>query len=241
MPVIGSPIGRTARLFSEFGLAPFRSILRPDDFKSVAAAAGCAPSRVRLLPPETVFWLMCGVALQTTSMTQGLAHVWGWFLLAGFALRPKPVTEEAFCLAREKLTLRFWRGLWKRLCARYDALWGSDMLWKGLRVLAIDGSEVDVPNVPALVLWFTRPRTKHGESKSPQGRLIAACSVLTGFCVDFIFISRRFSEHLALRHLIRNLRALDLVLLDRGFFSLCRHASHSASRRPFPVARPVRR
>jgi hypothetical protein len=240
MCTIGSPIGETTRLFLEFGLAPFRSILRPDDFRSVAASTGCAPIRVRLLTPEIVFWLMCSTAIQTTSMTQGIAIAWGWFLLAGFAVRPKPVTEEAFCQAREKLSLRFWRGLWKLLCARYEERFGSAMLWKGLRVLALDGSEVDVPNVPANVKFFTRPRTQNGESKSPQGRLIAVCSVLTGFCVDFTFISRRFSEHLALRHLIRNLRAQDLVLMDRGFFSLCRHSSHSASERAFSAARSIR-
>ncbi|HLX61341.1 MAG TPA: hypothetical protein VKX17_08680 [Planctomycetota bacterium] len=118
----GSPAGRVARLFTEFGLATFRAILRPDDFKAVAAATGCTPVRIRVLTPENVFWLMCAVALQTTSMTQGLSLGWGWFLLAGFKLTRKCVTEEAFCLAREKLSLRFWRGLWRvqagRLCYR---------------------------------------------------------------------------------------------------------------------------
>lgn len=241
MSSIGSPAGQVARLFTEFGLATFRAILRPDDFKAVAAASGCTPVRVRVLTPENVFWLMCAVALQTTSMTQGLSLGWGWFLLAGFKLTPKCVTEEAFCLAREKLSLRFWRGVWRVLAARYEERFGAAMLWKGLRLLAVDGSEVDVPNVPANVEHFTRPRTKKGESKAPQGRLVALCSVLTGNCIDFKFISRLFSEHRALRHLIRGLRANDLLLMDRGFFSLCRDPSHSADERAFPDARSTRR
>ena len=185
----------------------------------MAAATDCAPVRVRLLTPEVVFWLMCSVAIQTASMTQGLSVAWGWFLLAGVATRLKPVTEEAFCLAREKLSLRFWRALWQVLCARFDARFGAQLLWKGLRLLAIDGTEADVPNVPKLVRFFTRPRTQRGESKAPQGRLVAVVSMLTGFCVDFVFISRRFSEHCALRHLIPNLRPNDLLVDDRGFFS----------------------
>lgn len=239
MSTIGSPIRQVARIFTEFGLPPFRAILRPDDFKSVAAATDCSPIRIRLLTPENVFWLMCAVAVQTTSMTQGLSLGWGWFLLAGFKLSPRRVTEEAFCQAREKLSLRFWRGLWRVLATRYEERFGAAMRWKGLRLLAVDGSEVDVPNVPALVKFFTRPRTKNGESKAPQGRLVALCSVLTGYCVDFEFISRLFSEHIALRHLIRRLRTDDLLLMDRGFFSLCRHPSHSASGRTLPDARPT--
>ena len=239
MSTIGSPGGQVARIFTAFGLPVFRAILRPDDFAAVAAATDCSPIRVRLLTPENVFWLMCAVAVQTTSMTQGLSLGWGWFLLAGFKLTPKRVTEEAFCLAREKLSLRFWRGLWRVLAARYEERFSSAMRWKGLRLLAVDGSEVDVPNVPALVKFFTRPRTKKGESKAPQGRLVALCSVLTGYCVDFEFISRLFSEHTALRHLIRRLRANDLLLMDRGFFSRCRHPSHSADERPLSDARPT--
>jgi len=239
MSTIGSPVARVARIFTEFGLATFRAILRPDDFAAVAAATGCSPIRVRLLTPENVFWLMCSVAVQTTSMTQGLSLGWGWFLLAGFKLTPKRVTEEAFCQAREKLSLRFWRGLWRVLAARYEERFGAAMRWKGLRLLAVDGSEVDVPNVPAHVKFFTRPRTKKGESKSPQGRLVALCSVLTGTCVDFEFISRRFSEHTALRHLIRRVRVNDLLLMDRGFFSLCRPPSYSVDERSFSDARPT--
>ena len=241
MSTIGSRSGQVSRIFTEFGLAPFRAILRPGDFADVAAAAGCAPIRKRLLTPEVVFWLMGSVALQTSSMIQGLSLGWGLFLLAGFTLRPKPVSEEAFCQARERLSLRFWRGLWKLLGERFDERFHAAMRWKGFRVMAVDGSEVDLPNVPENVTHFTRPRTQNGESKAPQGRLVAMCSVFTGFCVDFVFISRRFSEHLALRHLIRSLRARDLVLLDRGFFSLCRHPSHSTSTGPFPGACAIRR
>jgi hypothetical protein len=57
--------------------------------------------------------------------------------------------------------------------------------------------------------------------------------VFTGFCVGFKFLSLRFSEHIALQHLTRYLRKDDLVLLDRGFFSLRRHlANRQAGRIP---------
>ncbi len=48
---------------------------------------------------------------------------------------------------------------------------------------------------------------------------MAVCSVFTGFCVAFKFLSLAFTEHHGLAHLIRRLRPQDLLLLDRGFFS----------------------
>jgi hypothetical protein len=240
MSCIGLSRSEARQIFEQFGLAPFRQVLTAADFSALACASDCAPKRARRLTPEVVVWLMLGVALQVTSMTQGLAGAWGWLATAGFLLqRSTRVTEEAFCQAREALPLRFWRALWACLCAKYEQRFGAALRWKGLRILAADGTEADVPNVPALVKFFTRPRTKRGESKAPQGRLVAVCSVLTGFCVDFIFTSRLCSEHLALRHLIRHLRALDLLLLDRGFFSLRRHPRHSAAPSPLSAARAM--
>jgi len=218
MTCIGSWRERAKVILQQFGLAPFRQLLTPTDFVAVAGATGCAPKRQRPLRPEVVVWLMALTALETTSMTQGLSQAWGLLALA-CGVRIAVVTEEAFAQARNALPLSFWRCLWACVRLKYERLHRDQLLWKGLRVLACDGTEADVPNVPALVKFFTRPKTKLGESKAPQGRLVAVCSVFTGFCMDFVFASRRCSEHLALQHLIRHFRANDLILLDRGFFS----------------------
>lgn len=218
---IGSARRSALTIFQRFGLVPFRDVLPPQVFAAAAAEAGCSPRRARALTPEVVVWLMMYVALGTTSMRQGLLHAWGLVRAACPWLKESCVTEEAFCQARGQLTLGFWHRLWHRLGTAYEQRFGAEMLWKGLyRVLAIDGTTVDVPNVPALVKFFTRPKGKNCEGKSPQGRLVAMCSVFTGFCVSFKFIRLLLTEHHALRHLTRKLRPNDLLLLDRGFFSL---------------------
>ena len=227
MNSIGSFRQKASVIFQQFGLAPFRKILTSPDIERVANESGCSPQRGRVLVPEAVVWLMVGVALKTSSMTQGLSLAWGWICTACFWLKGPCITEEAFCQARQRLSLIFWRKLWDCLRFKYIQRFDAQMRWKGLRPIAVDGSEVDVPNVPALVKFFTRPRTQRGDSKSPQGRLVAACSVFTGFCLDFVFISRRFSEHLALKHLMRYFQENDLILLDRGFFFLRRHSCDS--------------
>lgn len=237
MSGIGSTHVSAGAFLESFGLARFQAMLPSQEFRRIAAQTGCAPKRRSRLTPEVVAWLMMVVALNTESMTQGLIRAWKWVC----HLCPLPhrgcVTEEAFCQARAKLTLTFWRTLWRRLSARYQTAFASHLRWKGrLRVLAIDGSDVNLPTCPELARFFTCPKNDKGRSRQPQGRLVALCSVATGFCLAFKFVSLRFTEHHALQHLIRKLRKNDLVLLDRGFFSLSRPLAHSPAESAFPHA-----
>ena len=222
-------------IFQRFGLAPFRGILSPDVFAAAARQAGCAPKRQRPLIPEVVAWLMMYVGLQTTSMTQGLGQAWGLVRAICPWLLRTCITEEAFCQARKQLTMGFWRKLWEHLVSRFEAKFTSSLLWKGtFRVLAIDGSDVDLPNAPKVARFFGRPRNQQGEGRQPQAKLVALCSVFTGFCCAFKLIAKPFTEHQALQHLIRKLRINDLVLADRGFFSLCRPMANAATRGSLP-------
>jgi len=237
MSCIGSHPRLPGDLFHSFGLARLRRILTPEDFSRVAKQVDCAPERPRPLIPEVVGWLMMLVALHRESMTQGLIRAWARVRTICPDLPECPVSEEAFCQARKQLPLSFWRTLSDRLRRRYEARFDSAMRWKwGLRVLAVDGSDVDLPNHPRLVRFFTRPKNGKGEAKRPQGRLVAMCSVFTGFCVAFKFTSLKFTEHTALAHLIRRLRRKDLLLLDCGFFSLRGHLAHHLPQGPFPHA-----
>lgn len=230
MSVIGRNADRTRPCPLSFGLTRFQSILTPQDFKTFAQQTGCAPKKERPLIPEVVCWLMMSVALHTESMTQGLIRAWDWVRAACPQLSDTDacVTEEAFCQARGQLPLRFWRALWDCLVSRYHRRFPTAMRWKGHRVLAGDGSEVQLPLVRALVDFFGCPKGGKGESRRPQGRLVALCSVFTGFCVAFKFVPLCFSEHTVLRHLIRQLKINDLLLLDRGFFSLRSHLADCA-------------
>jgi hypothetical protein len=217
---IGSAPRSATEIVQQFGLAPFRSVLSSQEFQTVAEQTGCTPKRNRPLIPEVVAWLMMYVALYTESMTQGLLQAWGLVGQLRPDLQTHPVSEEAFCQARKDLNLAFWKTLWRRLRCRYEQCFDDQMRWRGFRILAADGTDANLPNVPALARFFGRPKGRHGQSRTPQARMVALCSVFTGFCIAFKFVSLRFTEHAALQHLIRWLKTDDLILLDRGFFSL---------------------
>lgn len=237
MSSIGSQRACALTIFQQFGLAPFRDILDAKAFREAANSGRCAPKRKRPLIPEVVAWLMMYVGLQTTSMTQGLSRAWGLVGVVCPWLCERGITEEAFCQARKQLTIAFWRNLWEHLGRRFEAAFAPSLLWKGrFRLLAVDGSDVDLPNAPKIARCFGRARNGTAEGRRPQGKLVALCSVFTGFCFDFKLISKSFTEHHALRHLIRHFRLNDLILMDRGFFSLRGHLAYSAARRALPSA-----
>ena len=224
-------------VFQRFGLAPFRSILSSSVFTAAAIKSGCAPKRDRPLIPEVVAWLMMHVGLTTTSMTQGLHSAWGLLQTTWPGLASTPVTEEAFCQARRQLTLGFWRYLWTHLSQRFEAHFSRVLLWKGrYRLLAVDGTDVNLPMSAKLAEFFGFPKNQHGTARVPQARLVSLCSVLTGFCFEFKLLTRRFTEHEALRHFVRRLRRNDLLLMDCGFFSLRRDLADSPASRPLSHA-----
>jgi hypothetical protein len=237
MASIGSLRHSTTIIFQRFGLTPFREILPPEAFQAAAFQSGCQPRRQRPLIPEVVAWLMMYAGLQTASMTQGLLQAWGLIRSLCPQLPLSCVSEEAFCQSRGRLTLRFWRILWGELIRRYELVFGTAQLWKGKwRVLAVDGSDTDLPNAPEVVAFFGKPGAVGGNAGRPQAKLVALCSVFTGFCMGFKLLPKRFTEHAAIAHLCRSLRKDDLVLMDRGFFFLRYHTAHPAARRAFSDA-----
>jgi len=237
MSSIGFGCRNAATVLRNFGLVPFRTLLPPEVFVHAAEAGGCAPQRARPLIPEVVAWLMMYVGLHTVSMTQGLAQAWGLVRVICPTLKERGVSEEAFCQARNQLTLGFWRSLGVALGTAFEAKFDTALRWKGIwRVLAIDGSDIDLPNAPAVVRFFGRPGAVGGNAQRPQAKLVALCSVFTGFCFAFQLLTKRFTEHAAVAHLLRRLRSHDLVLQDKGFFSLPHPSRHPATRRGLPHA-----
>jgi len=81
-----------------------------------------------------------------------------------------PVSAEAFCMARRKLRPDLLGDLIRTVAGKTQAMLGSRGLWKGRRIIAIDGSKVSLARDPRLHCAFGSARNAH----TPQALLSVA-------------------------------------------------------------------
>lgn len=81
------------------------------------------------------------------------------------------VTEEAFVQARRRMPLAFWQALLGRLAARCQQEHQRLIRWKQFRLLALDGSHINLPHWKALAEHFGTAKTGHAQSY-PQARMV---------------------------------------------------------------------
>lgn len=116
---IGKTCKRTRAFLREHGITPFREILTPAMFASLAPV----PAANTVLIPEVVFWLMATVAVETgATMCSAITTFWKSLRARLNFLPAKPVTEEAFCTARERLPLRFFLRMFLHVAYPYEEL-----------------------------------------------------------------------------------------------------------------------
>ena len=191
----GKPLHATAILRAH-GLAPFRGILTPESFRRVHPKA---PAAKTVLIPEVVFWLMAVVGLGAGSMAGAILAFWSSLRAAVAGLPAAPVTEEAFCKARSALRLRFFLLLFADVVDRFEQRFDLSFRWKGRRLLAFDGSDVELPNDPHLRRLYPPASNQHGRRGRPQARLVALVGLWSGLCHAFRWTDLSVSEQVSAR------------------------------------------
>lgn len=135
----------------------------------------------------------------------------------GWDVAKRFVTPSAFSQARRKLSHQAFIKLLDVICALVNDH-GSLATYKGLRVFAIDGSTIRLPNSPLVREHFGSTRTPMG--RLAMGRVSLLFDVLNRCTIDAILGNYHIGEismvwdHLAQACLPKN----HLILLDRGYF-----------------------
>jgi hypothetical protein len=92
--------------------------------------------------------------------------------------------------------------------------------YRGLRLMGIDGTILDVPDSDANAAAFARPSAgKRGEGAFPQIRKLSLVELGTHIEVALAVASSACGEHSMVEALLPHLTPEMLLLLDRGFFS----------------------
>jgi hypothetical protein len=136
-------------------------------------------------------------------------------LLNGTDVAVRIVTKSALTQARKKLKFEAFVELNRvQTCYFYQSL--QPETWMGWRLLAVDGSTLQVPNTPDNLTYFGAWYPAKG-SPCPMARISQMFDVLNAVTVDAAIAPKAVGERdLAAEH-FAHLRLNDLVLLDRGY------------------------
>jgi hypothetical protein len=227
MPLQGfslEQVPRAPHLADQPLLEALRLALPDRALDDAIVAAGAQEQRRRLLPARLVVALVIAMGLWARD---GLRDVLA-NLVDGLRERDPapwrdwhPPAKSALTQARQRLGPRPLFLLFRRLAgpAAPPGLPGAFLF--GLRLMAVDGSTLDLPDTPANARAFGRPTTDRGEKVGafPQLRLVWLVEAGTHVLCDLILRPYRAGEAPAARRLLRSVGAGMLVMWDRGLHS----------------------
>jgi hypothetical protein len=168
--------------------------------------------RGRLLA-SSVTWLVIAMTLFATHSIPSV-----WRLLHPYAKGPEP-DESTFTKARRRLGVAPLRELFREVAAPLAAAGTSAVFYRCWRLMAIDGTVLDLPDTPDNARIFGRGGNQRAQNAFPQVRVLALCELGTHALIDFALRPIRHSEQLMVPLLMRSLQSGMLLLWDRGFFS----------------------
>ncbi|MFE2720693.1 IS4 family transposase [Streptomyces mirabilis] len=189
------------------------------------AACGRSEQRSRLLPARLVLYFVLGLALFSPDpylevmrkMTFGLRQV----SLMGAWREP---AKSSIFLARRRLGWEPFRELFARSVMPLAEPSDTWAFWRGLRLMAVDGTCVDIADTPANDEAFGRHggRPKPGKrpykrAAFPQARIVGLVECGTHVVVDAAITEYSTHETTAAKDLARAMRPEMLVLADRGY------------------------
>ena len=216
-------------------LAPMRAarvrLVGAENFHSLeSVAAGWLPSellrelaalpgkRRRWLPLPLVFWACLNMVLQPgSSCRETQRSIQAWWQRRGRLWRNPG--SSAFCAARARLPLDWLRALWGRAADRLAASAPALPGCHGRRVLVVDGTSVTAPDTHDNQQEWPQPRSQKPGCGWPLINLVGLFCLSSGALLRAAHGPWKTSETRLFALLRRTLRAGDILVADRGFWS----------------------
>ena len=195
-------------------------VFPPDVVDEVIAEAGRTQQRHRALPARVMAYFAIGMGLYgegsyedvLAQLTDGLAWASGW------REQYRWPGKSAIFQARERLGFEPVRALFQRVARPLAVADTAGAFLAGRRLVAIDGTTLDVADTPANDEFFGRPGVNKGErSAFPQARVVALAECGTHAIFDAEIGPYSMSELALSRALVDRLAPGMVLLADRGF------------------------
>ena len=189
--------------------------------EEVLADTGKASQRERLLPAPAVVYYVMALALWREAPLEEVLRVVceGLQWLGGGETGAVRASKSAISQARTRLGSQVMRQLAERVLRPLAAPGAPGAWYRGLRVMALDGSCMDVADEKANAEFFGYPGASRGESAFPVLRVLALVECGTHVVTAAEIAPFKTSEQaLATQMLPAKLKPGMLVLADRNFF-----------------------
>jgi hypothetical protein len=131
---------------------------------------------------------------------------------------PTVISEAAFAKARQRMPMNLWIELIILLGEEFERQHGPMHSFRGFRVLAMDGTRIDLPECEALGAHFGTAKNAFGRQQ-PQARMVMLQFPFTRLPWRYELAPVSCGESTLAMRLAAHLRPRDLVLLDAGFWS----------------------
>lgn len=215
------PHAETPRLADAISLGVLTRTFPPDVVDGVLKRTGRKEKRHRLLPARVVVYFVLALCLFAQEpYTEVMSILKQGLRWAGMEVGDDP-SDTALGKARRRLGPEPLEALFREVATPLATAATEGGWYRGLRLMAIDGSTFDVPDTPENDARFGRPGVGRGEDASafPQARMVVLTEIGTHATVDAEIDSYTTAEMVLVVKVMKSLRAGMLLLADRGFWS----------------------
>lgn len=204
-------------------LKAIEAAIPPKIIEQVLEQTDSGETRKRKLPSHLVVALVIAMSLWSSdsmrtvlkNLVKGLRTQ--RLRLAQFWRVPSPssITE-----ARQRLGCRAMSQLFNQVTRPLGTPQTPGAFLCGLRVMAVDGTVLDVPDTPANAKVFGYPGSRHGTRAAfPKIRLVLLIEAGTHLIVDALMCPYRMGERVRAKKLLRSVTQGMLLMWDRGLHS----------------------
>jgi Insertion element 4 transposase N-terminal/Transposase DDE domain len=196
-------------------LAGLEKIIRPEDIQQALAATSRVNSRQCTLTHEVMLWVVLAMGLFTDLPIRQV------FKQARRLRRGEDSPHRSsLCVARQRLGVEPVRHLFDHIVRPLARPETPGAFYRGLRLMGIDGTILDVPDSDANAAAFARPSAgERGDGAFPQVRKLSLVELGTHVEVAMVVGCSSCGEHSMVEGLLPHLTPEMLLLWDRGFFS----------------------
>ncbi len=220
------------RLSDVVSVGVLTKVFPPDVVDEVIAACGRTEQRRRSLPARSVAYFAMGMALHADGSYEDVLAL----ISDGLAWAERTegqgrlANKAAISHARDRLGSEPVAKLFERVARPLAGPSTPGAFLAGRRMVAIDGTCLDVADTPANDGHFGRPGVMKGErSAFPQARLVALAECGTHAMFDAVVGPYTTSENAMARQLLGRLEKGMLCLADRGFYGFAAWQAASAT------------